>query len=245
MKKVIKILAPTLTFIVFAVTINWGYVGLLSKQLIQAATEVARGEGTTSQMLLEELRDFQARDVFNMEVIQKLPFIDSGDGTVTVPVVELPGDGEDYVLPTMEPADGGSNEGRDLYRGMTKEPVTGKPKLGESAKTLGARPDIDIIIKSGMVKSGEGGMSVTPMINDLQPYRRPPKFGGTDKNISVWMINEDDLSDKLIYVPDEPGKDGLVHHGTIQPAYEMTYDEYKKALEETADSWKLQKKDDK
>ena len=25
MKKVIKILAPTLTFIVFAVTINWGY----------------------------------------------------------------------------------------------------------------------------------------------------------------------------------------------------------------------------
>ncbi|MBR5059710.1 MAG: hypothetical protein IKX06_02945, partial [Clostridia bacterium] len=104
MKKVIKILAPTLTFIVFAVTINWGYVGLLSKQLIQAATEVARGEGATSQMLLEELTDFQARDIFNMQVIQKLPFIDLGDGNVEVPIVELPGGGEDYVLPTMEPA---------------------------------------------------------------------------------------------------------------------------------------------
>ncbi|MCR5460118.1 MAG: hypothetical protein K6F51_09500 [Acetatifactor sp.] len=110
MKKVIKILAPTLTFIVFAVTINWGYVGLLSKQLIQAATEVASGNGTTSQMLLEELKDFQARDIFNMQVIQKLPFVDSGDGTVTMPVIDLPGDGVGYALPTSEPwsADEGS-----------------------------------------------------------------------------------------------------------------------------------------
>ncbi|MCR5460116.1 MAG: hypothetical protein K6F51_09490 [Acetatifactor sp.] len=53
----------------------------MSKQLIQAATEVASGNGTTSQMLLEELKDFQARDIFNMQVIQKLPFVDSGDGT--------------------------------------------------------------------------------------------------------------------------------------------------------------------
>lgn len=104
MKKVIKILAPTLTFIVFAVTINWGYVGLLSKQLIQAATEVARGEGTTSQMLLEELRDFQARDIFNMQVIQKLPFVDLGDGTGDVLPLAQPGDD---VLPSMVPGGAG------------------------------------------------------------------------------------------------------------------------------------------
>ncbi len=79
MKKVIKILAPTLTFIVFAVTINWGYVGYVSKMLLQAAGEVARGEGTTSQQLLVELRDMQARDVFNMEVIGRMPFVDTDD----------------------------------------------------------------------------------------------------------------------------------------------------------------------
>lgn len=104
MKKVIKILAPTLTFIVFAVTINWGYVGLLSKQLIQAATEVARGEGTTSQMLLEELRDFQARDIFNMQLIQKLPFVNFDDGTGYMLPDAQPGAD---VLPSMAPGEAG------------------------------------------------------------------------------------------------------------------------------------------
>ena len=61
-------------------------------------------------MLLEELKDFQARDIFNMQVIQKLPFIDSGDGTVTVPVIDLPDDGIGYGLPTSEPADGEDEE---------------------------------------------------------------------------------------------------------------------------------------
>ena len=260
MKKVIKILAPTLTFIVFAVTINWGYVGLLSKQLIQAATEVASGNGTTSQMLLEELKDFQARDIFNMQVIQKLPFVDSGDGTEEVLPLTQPGDdllpyiapgSEDDVIIVDGPSDGnGSNTGRNLYRGMMEDVATAKPKTGDTARTLGARPQVigadgkidgDIPIDSdGMVHPGTGGMSVSPAIQDLKPWRRPEKFGGTGKD-DVWLINEDKLGEKLVYVPDKPDqKDGKVSHGEIQPAYTMTYEDYQNALAETAQYWEKQ-----
>jgi hypothetical protein len=108
----------------------------------------------------------------------------------------------------------------------------GMPVTGESARTLGVRQGTDIHVDSnGMVRPGTGGMSASPSIEDLPPHRKPPAFGGTGKD-PVWEINEDDLGPDLVYVPDSPG------HGTIQPSREMTYEEYKNALENTQDKWR-------
>ncbi|WP_285398406.1 RHS repeat-associated core domain-containing protein [Lysinibacillus sp. fls2-241-R2A-57] len=122
--------------------------------------------------------------------------------------------------------------GIDIYRGMRDS--NGKPMLGESARTLGARPGKpggDIPIDSdGMVHPRTGGMSVSPSPEDLPPHRRPPGFGGEGKD-PVWKMNTGDLGSDLVHVPDKPG------HGTIQPTRTMPFEEYQKALEETQSKW--------
>ncbi len=111
----------------------------------------------------------------------------------------------------------------------------GTPKVGESARTLGVRHNIDIPIgENGMVHPNTGGMSVSPSPNDLPIHRKPTAYGGTGKD-PVWSININDLGSDLKYVPDSPG------HGTIQPTRTMTFEDYQKALEETLLRWGLDK----
>lgn len=119
--------------------------------------------------------------------------------------------------------------GIDLYRGMMED--GGKHKVGDSVRTLGVRPDVDIPVDAnGMVYPKTGGMSVSPSPDDLPTHRKPPEFGGTGKD-PVWGINTDDLGPDLIYVPDNPG------HGTIQPAKPMSLKAYQNALANTNINW--------
>jgi hypothetical protein len=123
-----------------------------------------------------------------------------------------------------------------LFRAM-KEDTARQPQLGGSARTLGIRlgRDVSALSASDLVHSGQGGMSVSP--DDplhLPLYRRPPEFGGTGTD-PVWFLDVADLGPQLCYRPD-PKNSG---HGFIEPAYPMTADEYRQALEATQPLWRL------
>ncbi|MEZ5096458.1 MAG: hypothetical protein R2731_10255 [Nocardioides sp.] len=108
----------------------------------------------------------------------------------------------------------------------------GTPELGSSAKTLGARPGIDIPVdEGGMVRPGTGGMSVNDSPTGMPEYRRPPSFGGSGKDLNMYCISSCDLGPGLRYVPDAGG------HGFLEPAWEMPFEEYQGYLHGTAGSW--------
>jgi hypothetical protein len=67
------------------------------------------------------------------------------------------------------------NAGKTLYRGMQETP-DGEPAIGPSARTLGARPHVDIPVDlSDNVYPGTGGISVAPDTpSNLLRHRRPP-----------------------------------------------------------------------
>ncbi len=122
-----------------------------------------------------------------------------------------------------------------LFRGI-KESARGGPEVGESARTLGVRPGIDVpsTARGGLVQPGEGGMSVspgTPM--DLPSHRRPPAFGGVGRD-PVWVLSVESLGPDLGYRPGpaEP------RHGFVEPARPMTLGEYQDALTQTRDLWR-------
>lgn len=118
---------------------------------------------------------------------------------------------------------------RYIHRGMKED--KGKPAAGDSARTLGVRPDIDIPVDAnGMVYPNTGGMSAAPSVEALPTHRKPPEFGGTGKD-PVWKIDINDLGPDLTYVPDSP------QHGTVQPTRPMTLDDYQKALANTNANW--------
>ena len=98
--------------------------------------------------------------------------------------------------------DGQENAGKTLYRGMQETP-DGEPAISPSARTLGARPHVDISVDPlGRVHPGTGGMSVAPDTpSNLPRHRRPPEYGGTGKD-HLWSIQERDLSVHLRYVAD-------------------------------------------
>jgi len=70
----------------------------------------------------------------------------------------------------------------------------GLPELGRSARTLGARPQIDIPVDDdGIVRGGAGGMSVAPDSPMRLPvHRRPPELAGTGKD-PVWELEVERL----------------------------------------------------
>jgi RHS repeat-associated protein len=119
--------------------------------------------------------------------------------------------------------------GVDIYRGMT--PEGSQPQVGETARTLGVRPGVDIPVDAnGRVHPNTGGMSVSPAIEDLPSHRRPPEHGGTGKD-PVWKLNTSNLGDDLAHVPDKPG------HGTIQPSKSMPLSRFQTALANLKSGW--------
>lgn len=122
-----------------------------------------------------------------------------------------------------------------LFRGMTND-GEGLPLVGRSARMLGVRPDVDILVdESGHCRGGEGGMSVaydTPQ--HLPEHRRPPSHGGTGPD-PVWDLDEGDLPDGLVFRKDED----LEGHGFIEPAWTMDVSDYEDALAVTRSSWRI------
>ena len=122
---------------------------------------------------------------------------------------------------------------RWLFRGM-KVDNGQTPLSGPTARTLGVRPEIDIPVCAGCVKPGTGGMSVAPDTPlNLPRHRRPESFDGTGKD-PVFGIEESSLDQRLRFHQDSPT------HGVIEPAVEMTIEEFQHLLRETARLWRPQ-----
>jgi hypothetical protein len=121
--------------------------------------------------------------------------------------------------------------GRIAYRAMGED-SGGAPMIGPSARKLGVRPNVDIPVTVGQVQPNTGGMSVAPdRPENLHPLRRPPAYGGTDKD-PIWCIDIASLGGDLVFRPDS------ATHGLIEPARTMSIDEFQTALEATKPYWK-------
>lgn len=116
----------------------------------------------------------------------------------------------------------------------------GLPLAGPSARTLGAKPgsppEGDLPVRRGMVSPETGGMSVSPPPpGNLPRFRRPPEHGGTARNIKLYELDTDGLPSVLRARPDpeDPRR-----HAFIEPAHEMSFEEYEQALGETRGLWR-------
>jgi len=109
-----------------------------------------------------------------------------------------------------------------------------RPLLAPTARALGVRPDIDILVDEfGDVEPGEG-MSVSPdSLSNLPEHRRPMSAGGSGKD-PIWEIESDELPAPLSYRPDDEDPT----HGFIEPAWPMGLDDFEEALAETRDFWR-------
>lgn len=129
-----------------------------------------------------------------------------------------------------------------IYRVMKPE-TEEKPAVGRSATSLGVRIPQDIQPdENGLVEPGQGGMSVSPSLQDLPDFLVPerleylvPGASGRDKH-RVWRMGEGDftasaVSADLSLRPDKPG------HGLVEPASRMTLTEYENALAATQKQW--------
>lgn len=146
-----------------------------------------------------------------------------------------------------------------LYRAMKADPSGGGPMTGESARTLGVRPNFvgesvmnyDVLVVGGMVsafdkiKNKYQGMSVVPYRpNNLVTHRRPksllghadsgPLVPGTGPD-PVWEISKANLGPLLSYLEESP----MFVHGVVAPNGCMRYEKYKQALERTKPFWRL------
>jgi hypothetical protein len=111
----------------------------------------------------------------------------------------------------------------------------GGPLVAPTARSLGARSEIDVLVdeEDGHVEPGTGGMSVAQdSAEHLPVHRRPPSHGGTGPD-PIWVIDEDDLGEALMYRLEEPPPG----HGLVEPAWRMPFEDYEIALAETRDSW--------
>lgn len=113
------------------------------------------------------------------------------------------------------------------------------PRCGPTAKTLGARPgatDGDIPVDGTMVLPGTGGMSVSPPpAENIPEYRRPPEHGGTAKKVRLFELETDELPGELRARPDPQDPE---RHVFIEPAREMSFDEYSRAIEGIRHLWR-------
>jgi hypothetical protein len=135
---------------------------------------------------------------------------------------------------------GGGGGGTNIYRGMTKSDG-GTPKLGDTKRTLGAKPGSgakdDILPDAkGMVHPRSGGMSVSPdSPRNLPDFRRGSDWGGSGKD-PTWEMNTRELPDGLSYRPDPANPKG---HGFVEPSRSMPFQEYQDLIQGTAGIWRI------
>ncbi len=141
-----------------------------------------------------------------------------------------------------------------VLRGMHWDP-DGLPKVGSAGTRLGARPEyseedidpedrikpgdkivLDIKVSAdGWVQPESGGMSAFfHPVDNIPPHRLPPKHGGDDPKYEVYELETDDLPDELRC---RPVPHNQARHVFIEPAWEMTFEEYQEALHATRGLW--------
>lgn len=124
-----------------------------------------------------------------------------------------------------------------IFRAMAVD-ADGRPQVGPSARKLGVRgleagrnADVPVADPTDVVTPGSGGMSVAPhSATNLPPLRRPATLGGSGRD-PVWVLETDDLETDLRFRQDSGT------HGLIEPATDMTRDEYEAALARTREKW--------
>lgn len=120
-----------------------------------------------------------------------------------------------------------------------KYEADGLPECGPSKRTLGAKEgeEGDIPVDdNGMVKPDTGGMSVSPPPPEHLPdYRRPPKYGGTVKKAKLYEIDTNELPEALKARSDPNNPE---RHVFIEPAWEMSFEDYEQVLENTRLLWR-------
>ena len=119
-----------------------------------------------------------------------------------------------------------------LFRAM-KSADDNLPVIGQYARELGVRPNIDIPVDNqGNVAPFTGGMSVTvDNVRHLPAHRRPSDFGGTGKD-PVFSIKKEQLPDVL-----SSRQSGSRHHYLIEPKYDCSFDQYQSNLYSTRPKW--------
>jgi hypothetical protein len=126
---------------------------------------------------------------------------------------------------------------RELFRAM-KADKNNLPLLGQSGRTLGARPgappDGDIpILENGLVEPSSGGMSVAPDDpNHLPDHRRPASLKGNGRD-PVFKIQVELLTKSLKVRQDKPT------HAMIEPTSECLFDFYQSEIHSTQSDWIL------
>src|SRR5579885_2931884 len=125
-----------------------------------------------------------------------------------------------------------------IYRAMTVD-ADGKPQVGPSARTLGARvppdPKPDITPDSnGVVRPGTGGMSVGPAWRRLPLHRIPrrlrhlvPHAHGKDED-ACWRMGDGPFADGVVAVGLALRVDSA-RHALVQPDREMLAQVYQDA----------------
>lgn len=139
------------------------------------------------------------------------------------------------------------------YRGMAER--NGKPEIGQSARLLGVRPNIDINIEQvptgwldeqsyllpepqrklhgdlvSVAIRDTKGMSVSLSIEGLSAFRKPTKFGGNGKD-PLWQIDDRMITGDLQAVQDSPT------HVSIMPRVTMALEKYESTLANTQQYW--------
>lgn len=124
----------------------------------------------------------------------------------------------------------------DMFRAMIPGP-DGFPIVAPTARGLGVRPGIDVpqTDPGAIVIPGPQGMSVSPSLATLPPFRTPPQFGGTGKDPAYCMCRSN-LPPTLMYVPDPANPGG---HGFVSPALPTPLGAYQSGLGSTRNQWRV------
>jgi hypothetical protein len=106
------------------------------------------------------------------------------------------------------------------------------PRIGQTARELGVRPDLDIPVDpKGHVNPLTGGMSITaddPM--NLPPHRRPVAYNGIGRD-PVFTIEGERLT-----TFHSLRQDGM-YHFLVEPKYPCPFHDFQAAIHLTRPHW--------
>jgi hypothetical protein len=112
-----------------------------------------------------------------------------------------------------------------IYRSMYAAD-DGLPSVHQSASGLCVRRGYDIFPDDNDNVRPEGlGMTVRPSVDDI-----PDDF--KRKRWVVWEIDTEQLPEALQYLQDRDD------HGVLEPAWEMSFEDYEDAILETRSEWR-------